>query len=79
MCIFEVTPLVIINKFDINKDISNVLGDYSRENGIHLLGNIPFDPAVTRSMVMGIPVVEYDPNAASSKAIQKKWQDSWQH
>jgi MinD superfamily P-loop ATPase len=70
---FEVTPLVIINKYDINRKNTNALEDYCRENSITLLGKIPFDPAVTNSMVMGIPVVEYDPKAASSRAIKKTW------
>lgn len=70
---FEVTPLVIVNKYDINKDISNALEDYCRENNIILLGKIPFDQAVTKSMVVGIPVVEYDPYTASSKSIKKIW------
>ncbi len=70
---FEVPPLVIINKYDINKENTNALEDYCRENSITLIGRLPFDPVVTSAMVNGTPVVEYDPQAVSSKAIKKTW------
>ena len=70
---FNVKPLVIINKYDINRENTTALEYYCKENNITLLGKIPFDSLVTDSMVMGKPVVEYDPNAASSRAIKKVW------
>jgi MinD superfamily P-loop ATPase len=71
---FEVTPFVLVNKYDINKDNTANLEKYCKKNEIVLLGKVPFDQTVTRSMVQGTPVVEYDPNSAVSKAIIRTWQ-----
>jgi len=76
---FEVTPFVIINKYDINEENTIDLEKYCTENSIVLLGNVPFDSTVTKAMVQGVPVVEFDSKAASSKAITKIWESFKEH
>jgi MinD superfamily P-loop ATPase len=70
---FNVTPLVVVNKYDINENNTTEIENYCNRNEITLLGKIPFDPTITKSMVQGIPVVDYDPKAISSEAIKKVW------
>ena len=70
---FEITPFVIVNKYDINEENTVDLEKYCTENDIMILGKVPFDPIVTRSMVQGIPVVAFDADAAASKAIIEIW------
>ncbi len=70
---FEVKPLVVINKYDINDENSEELEKYCSENDLPLLGKIPFDPSVTEAMVQGVPIVEYDPDTLASKAIKVAW------
>ena len=70
---FEITPFVIVNKFDINEENTVNIEKYCTEDNIVLLGRVSFDPTVTRAMVQGLPVVEFEPNAVSSKAIIKIW------
>lgn len=67
---FHVKPLIIVNKFDINEKISKEIEDYLRERRIELLGKIPFDPAVTKAQVMGIPVVSLN-NSPAAEAIKR--------
>ena len=76
---FEVPPFVIVNKFDINEENTVDIEKYCTEDNIVLLGRVPFDPTVTRAMVQGVPVVEFDSNAASSKAIIKIWKRFSEH
>jgi MinD superfamily P-loop ATPase len=71
---FTVKPYVVINKYDINEENTENIERFCRENKIMILGKVPFDPTVTKSMVQGIPIVEFDPEAASSEAIKKTWQ-----
>ena len=71
---FKVVPSILLNKFDINEEHTNSIEKYCNSNDIVLLGKIPFDPTVTKSMVQGIPVVEYDSESISSKAIIKTWE-----
>lgn len=70
---FEVTPYVVVNKYDINEQNTTDLEEYCKMNDIELLGKIPFDPTVTKSMVQRTPIVEYKPDAPASKAIKKAW------
>ncbi|BAL80413.1 P-loop NTPase [Caldisericum exile] len=57
---FTITPLVVINKYDINEENTQRTEKYCALNNILVLGKIPFDPIVTEAMVEGVPVVEYN-------------------
>jgi MinD superfamily P-loop ATPase len=70
---FKIVPMVVVNKYDINEKNTTDLETYCNRHEITLLGKIPFDPTITKSMVQGIPVVDYDSKAISSIAIKKVW------
>ena len=76
---FEVTPFIVVNKYDINEENTADLERYCLINDIMLLGNIPFDQIVTKSMIQRMPVVEYDPEAVSSESIKKIWKRFNEH
>ncbi|MDY6845417.1 MAG: ATP-binding protein [Thermodesulfobacteriota bacterium] len=56
---FNVPPLVCINKCDINKENTMSIQNYCSKNDIEVVGEVPFDPVVTKAMVVGKSVVEY--------------------
>ncbi len=62
-----------INKYDINLQNSIEIENWCKKKFIPLLGKIPFDKEVTKSMVRGIPLTEYTNNSAS-KGIENMWQ-----
>lgn len=70
---FEITPYVIVNKYDINEENSADLEKFCKENNIELLGMIPFDPTVTKAMVQRTPIVEFSPDSPAAKAIVETW------
>ncbi|MCW3992004.1 MAG: ATP-binding protein [Candidatus Bathyarchaeota archaeon] len=70
---FKVEPLVCVNKHDLNEVNTGEIQGFCAEEGIEVVGLIPFDPEVTRAMVAGIPVVEHAPGSPSSSAIKKTW------
>jgi MinD superfamily P-loop ATPase len=70
---FEVIPYVIVNKYDINEENTEDTEKFCNENDIMLLGKVPFDPAVTKAMVQRSPVVEFDRDSPTSKAILNTW------
>ena len=72
---FEITPYVMVNKFDINEDNTKEIDDFCETEGIVNLGHIPFDPEVTKSMVAGKPIVLYKSESPSAIAIVKIWKD----
>jgi len=70
---FKIKPLVCINKHDINPQNTGEIKGFCSENSIELVGAIPFDGAVTKAMVAGLPVVEYAPESPASRAIKDTW------
>lgn len=70
---FEITPYVVINKYDINREHTSDIDDFCAEEGILNLGHVPFDPEVTRSMVAGKPIVVYKTGSPAAVAIKNVW------
>ena len=73
---FEVEPLMCVNKYDLNTDNTDEITGFCEENGIAMVGCVPFDPEVTKAMVKGQPVVEYRPGSPASAAIRKAWAET---
>jgi len=56
---FSIPALVCINKFDINPENTGQIESYCKEQGVEVVGKIPYDPAVTGAMMNVSTVVEY--------------------
>lgn len=70
---FQVTPLVCVNMYDINRDNTDKILMFCKENSIEVVGRIPFNPKVTEAMVNGKTIVEYSPRSAVAKEIEGIW------
>ena len=70
---FEIAVKLIINKFDLNFDITEKIEKYTQENKIQLLGKICFDESVIRSVVKGKTIIESADSRAKQEII-----DIWQ-
>jgi MinD superfamily P-loop ATPase len=70
---FNVRPFVCVNMYDVNKDNAYRIYRFCEENGVEVVGNIPFDPVVTEAMVNGRAVVEYSPECDVAKEIAAIW------
>lgn len=69
---FSVPAMVCVNKFDINTENTQKIKEYCRERDIEVVGEIPYDPVVTRAMVEGQTVTEYD-SGVVTETIKKMW------
>ncbi len=69
---FGVPALVCINKYDLNLETSQIIAEDCTARGIPLVGDIPFDVAVTKAMVQGQPVITYSQSLASQE-IGRLW------
>ena len=56
---FQVSPLLIINKYDLNLEMSDKIEEYCRKNEVPLIGKIKFDKTVVEAMVEGKTIMEY--------------------
>lgn len=72
---FGVITYVCINKADIYPEGAAGIEEYCREQGIQVLGKIPFDTDVTQAMVQGQPVTLYCPDAPASIALRNTWHE----
>jgi MinD superfamily P-loop ATPase len=70
---FGVEALVCINKADIHPLGAAEIEAFCREEGIQLVGQIPFDLSVTEAMVQGQTVTSFAPESPASQAIQEIW------
>jgi len=70
---FNVTPLVCVNMYDINKDNTEKILRFCGETRIEVVGRIPFNPKVTEAMVNGKTIIEYYPEGDVAKEIENIW------
>ncbi len=68
---FALTPLVCINKFDINESIAKDIEVFCKNERIELVGKIPFDETINKAINNMKPIVFYDSPAANE--IKKVW------
>ncbi len=66
---FELKTWVVINKFDLNTDISVKIEDYCAKNNISLAGKIPFDKQVIDAIMKCKSIVEHSPESEVSKSM----------
>ncbi len=70
---FRTKTACCINKFDLNLRLSDQIENWCHKNSVPVVGKIPFDESVTKSMVQGIPLIEFSENSVSGE-IKKVWQ-----
>jgi len=70
---FKTKVACCINKFDLNLAFSDRIEEWCGENSIPLVGKIPYDEVVTKSVVEGIPLPEYSDNSVS-REMRNIWQ-----
>lgn len=59
---FKLKAGCIINKSDINMEMTNKILQFLKDNSIEHLGNLPYDEQFTKSMIQGQTIIEYDRN-----------------
>jgi MinD superfamily P-loop ATPase len=64
---------VVINKYDINETISSEIEKFCQNENIEILGKIPFDETVEKSILEMNPIVNYK-NSKAAKAIIEIYQ-----
>lgn len=69
---FQVPAWVCVNKADINSENTERIKEFCQEEGAPVIGEIPFDPIVTKAMVYESTVVEYTSGRISNE-IKKMW------
>lgn len=70
---FDLIPIVVINKFDVNKTMTREIEKYCEHNKIPVIGKIPFDEVMVEAMIDQKSVIEYNPSSNISKLLTDIW------
>jgi MinD superfamily P-loop ATPase len=69
---FGVPSLVVINKADLNPARCEEIAAFCAEQGVQVVGQIPYDTVVTEAMVQGQPVTAYT-DGPVAEALEELW------
>ena len=61
---FKIKVLVCINKYDINLNMTEKIKNYCKENKVEIIGLIPYDDIVIKSINDLKPIISYQPSRA---------------
>ena len=71
---FNVLSKMVINKYDLNADMTERIEEFCRGKRIPVIGKIPFDKEVVKAVVAGVPVAEYAEGLVKEELI-KIWEE----
>jgi MinD superfamily P-loop ATPase len=69
---FKVPSGVIINKCDLNQDQRRQIELFCDDQGLPILGGLPYDPVFIEAVVKGQTITEYQPNGIA-KGVAAIW------
>lgn len=70
---FNIKAGCIINKSDINLDMTNRVLQFLKDESITHIANLPYDESFTKAMTLGETIVEYD-HAELKDLLVKSWE-----
>lgn len=71
---FHTAVYVIINKYDLNEDMTNTIENNLRDKGIPVLGRLPYDEAVIYALLESKTITEYQPGGVIANELNKMWE-----
>ena len=71
---FRIPVYAVINKFDINLEITAQTEKFLQEKSIPLIGKVPFDTILVDSMVAGKSMVEFAPDSEPGQEFKSIWE-----
>jgi MinD superfamily P-loop ATPase len=72
---FRIPVVICINKADIYPQGTRQIREFGTEQGIEVLGEIPFDEHVPRAMLLGAPITEIFPESPAAQSIRITWEE----
>lgn len=69
---FGTGAFICINKYDLNMAMTRRIEQFAHQQGLEVIGRIPYDEAVTEAMVAGKPLIEHSDGPVSQE-IRQMW------
>jgi MinD superfamily P-loop ATPase len=70
---FNLKAWVIVNKYDLNTDMTTQIEDFCKESDIAMAGKLPFNPLVVDAMVNCKSIPEWAPESDLNLELTKIW------
>jgi len=70
---FKVKTTLVINKFDLNIDMTEKIEKYCKDSNVEIIGKVGFDKSIVQAMVEGKTVIEYQDGKAKQE-ITSLWE-----
>lgn len=70
---FKIKAGCIINKSDINQNVTEKIQEFLKEENIAHISNLPYNENFTKAMTLGKTIVEYDKNELG-KIVTNSWE-----
>lgn len=67
---FSLKSVCIINKYDLNEQISSEIENFLKEKGVEVIAKLPYDETFTKALSEAKVIVEYDKNSKISNILQ---------
>jgi MinD superfamily P-loop ATPase len=71
---FKVPGMVLVNKYDLNLEVTGMIEEHARKRNVMVLGRVPFDPDFVRAMVAGKNIIEHREDGTTAQAVAQIWQ-----
>jgi len=71
---FNISVKLVVNKYDLNLKMTTIIEESCCQQGVPVIGRIPFDKTVVQALVEGNTVVDYA-QCVSGDAIQRIWEE----
>jgi len=70
---FSLKAVCIINKYDLNEEMSQNIECFLKEQDIEIVGKLPYDETFTKALAKAQTIIEYDKNSNLSTTIKNSW------
>jgi len=70
---FQVPAMVCVNKYDLSPRLTRDIEEYCREQGLPLIGKIPFEPLVNDAQAVGRSLIEFAPQSEAANVMTAMW------
>jgi MinD superfamily P-loop ATPase len=68
---FNINPLIIVNKYDLNEEMTHQISEWCMQQNLHIAGLLPFNHQMVDAMVQKKSIVEYDENSEISRVLNR--------
>lgn len=72
---FNLKAVCIINKYDLNEDVTLEIEEFLKAEDIKLVGKLPYNETFTKALAKAQTIIEYDENSELATLVKDSWKE----